>query len=163
MTRSFVIDRIFRGVGRIKMAAGTTHRKTFDRINEMLTILFERGRLDLLQGVLDGRYTLMQLYHAFSTSSLDRLPTVDDVQNLHDTMLAWAESYTCSNRYRESLIQTVRYLAPEGSKHSVGSLVGRLESFKRAMELSGQGVTFNRTRSHAQSFARDTRKKYSPL
>ena len=163
MTRSFVIDRIFRGVGRIKQASGTTHAKTFGRINEMLTVLFERGRLDLLQGLKDGLYTPMQLYHAYSTSSLDRLPTADDVLNLHDTMLSWAESYNCSKRHRESLIQAVRYLAPKGSKHSVGSLLKRLEAFKGEMELSGQGATFNRTRSAAQSFARDTRKKHSPL
>lgn len=163
MSRSFVIDRVFRGVGRIKRSSGTSHARTFRRINEMLTTLFERGRLDLLIAIRDGLLTPLQVYHAFNASKLDLLPAADDLANLHETMLAWAEGYTCSDRHRESLKQSVRYLAPQGSTYPVGSLVARLEALKTRMKAKDQGRTFNLARSAAQSFARDTRKKHSQL
>ena len=49
---TFVIDRRFPRVGRIKRASGTTDKKVFKAYNAMLDTLWVQGRLDLLRGIL---------------------------------------------------------------------------------------------------------------
>lgn len=45
------LDRRFRSVGRIKRAAGTNHKPTIRLLNEMLSGLYHRGRLDILRSM----------------------------------------------------------------------------------------------------------------
>lgn len=159
------IDRIFPApVGRIVRSSGTSHAPTFRRINDSLTVCWERGRVDLLEAVRDGVISPMQLHAAVSTGRIDRLPMADDLVPLREAWTTWREQYDCSDRYRESLGQSLRYLLAEGKGDpAVSALPKLLGKHRTRMQKASHPRTFNMTRSAVQAFARSTRGKQSPL
>ena len=161
---TFILDRVMRGVGRIKLASGTTHRPTVRLLNEMLTGLFERGRLDLLAAVRDRVLTPLQVWDAYRANELERLPTAAMLVPLSVAFTAWCERARVSARHVESRRQSGRYLSNFGRVDSrVAELPAILLSARRAMEAKGHAVTFNRLKSAAQAFVRDTLGKAHPL
>lgn len=161
---SFIIDRVIRGVGRIKLASGTTHRPTFKLLNDMLTGLYERGRLDLLAALRDRILTPLQVWDAYRANELERLPTAAMLVPLADAFSEWRERASASARHVESRAQSGRYLEAHGRKDArVAELPAILLTARRAMEAKGHAVTFNRLKSAAQAFVRDTLGKAHPL
>jgi hypothetical protein len=61
---SYRIDRVFPGVGRIAVASGATTAGEFDKRDALLTRLYDRGRLDLLDAIKKRRYTVTEVYAA---------------------------------------------------------------------------------------------------
>jgi len=162
VTESLILDRRFRQVGRIKRASGTNHKPTFRRINEMLTGLFERGRLDLLRSVQDGTLTPMQVYDAYRLNELHRLPTAAMMAPLKETMEKWIAGYECSESHRLSLAQSLRHLRAVRGNATVGDLPALLSVFRVKMQGT-HPRTFNIARSAAQAFVRSTMKRTHPL
>lgn len=70
---TFVIDRRFAGVGRIKRASGATTRGGLKSRNACLTRLYDHGRLDLLRAIRDGTLSVTELYAADREKRLDTL------------------------------------------------------------------------------------------
>lgn len=161
---SFVLDRVFRSVGRIKLASGTGHAPTFKLVNAMLTGLFARGRLDLLEAIRDRVLTPLQVWDAYRMNELERLPTAAMLVPLVSAFTGWRERSTASARHRESRSQSGRYLAQFARADArVAQLPVILLDARRAMEAKGHAVTFNRLKSAVQAFVRDTMGKASPL
>ena len=50
---TWVLDRVFDGVGRIKRTSGTTDLDTFWKLDGMLKDLYHEGRLDVLGAIQD--------------------------------------------------------------------------------------------------------------
>ena len=73
---TLVIDRAFRGVGRIKRATGTTRESVRRRISDMLTALHQDGRLDLLRAIRDGQITMLEVYDAHRRRKWRSCPSV---------------------------------------------------------------------------------------
>lgn len=159
---SFILDRRFRHVGRIKRASGTAHLPTFRRIDEMLSGLFERGRLDLLKSIQDGTLTPLQVYDAYRLNELEKLPTLAAMAPLKETMQKWIDGYDCSDKHRISLNQSLRYFVNLKPKATVGDLPALLTVLRGKMQGKANR-TFNVTRSAAQAFVRSTLKKNHPL
>ena len=59
--RAKVIDRVFRGVGRIKRSAGTVTPRVFNRIQRRLDALADVGDLETLRRIRDGSIALIEL------------------------------------------------------------------------------------------------------
>lgn len=57
---SLILDRVFRGVGRLRRATGTKSVKLFEKFDKMLTTLYEGGRRDILISIRDGRLTILE-------------------------------------------------------------------------------------------------------
>jgi hypothetical protein len=59
---TFVLDRDFQPLGQLRLASGTKDPVLFKRMNDLITVLKESGRLELLRALRDGVFTPLELY-----------------------------------------------------------------------------------------------------
>lgn len=159
--RSLVLDRQFRGVGRIKRATGTDDPKLFNLLNAMLTTLYRAGRIDVLQAIKTGGLTPLEVWSRYRTSELDRLPTVETMKLLHDELETWVEHADTGLWNRAARRYGVRAILRLANKDST---VQDLPRLLREYATSANGATmFNRARSAIQAYLRDTVGKSHPI
>lgn len=151
---SYILDRRFRHIGRIRRSSGTTHLPTFRRINEMLTTLHGMGRLDLLRAVRDGHLAPLQVWDAYRVGALERLPSADTLADLTIALEDFVEHVTAGVRHRASLKSSVKHLSGAAKK---GAAIADLPDVLRALResLAAHPRAFNLARSAAQAFARE--------
>lgn len=158
------LDRRFRGVGRIKRAAGTDHKPTIRRLNEMLTGLFDRGRLDVLRSIQKGEYTPLQVWAFYSLGELHKLPTAATMGELEASMKAWINDRECSEAHRRSLYQSLRHLIGAGSKNAtIADLPELLKLLRPKMKAAKHPRSFNLAKAAAQAFVKSKLTKANPL
>lgn len=146
------IDRRYGAVGRVRVRSGTTRRRTYDRILDMLGDLYEEGRLDILRGVRDGKLQPLDVLDAYRSKDLGRLPTAESVMNLERAWTDWCDHYDCSESHKTSIRQSLRYLLKGQGPLTVGDLPCRVSDLR--ITLKAHPRTFNLLRSHAQAFSR---------
>lgn len=154
------LDRRFRHVGRIKRAWGTTHKPTIRAMEGMMTGLFTRGYLDILRGLQDKTYSPLQVYDAYRTDSLERLPSAKTIVPLVATMREWIRVKKCSEEHRASLRQSLRYIE---AKAKSDTTVNDLPGIVSKLDATLPDASFNKARSAAQAFLRSTLKRSHPL
>lgn len=163
---TLIIDRTFRGLGRLKKATGTTNPAMRRKLNRMLTALADGGRLDILRAIRDGKLTLAQVYDAFIRRDLDALPTADTIQPLVRAMRSWIDalesSGDCSHHHAVSLKQSVRYIEKAAPKAALHELDAIIESLRTTLGRA-HPRSFNLARAAALAFVRDTLKRSHPL
>lgn len=59
---TYVIDRRYKGIGRIRRASGTNDRKTLNQILSMLTEIHNAGKHSILCEIRDGVVSCMEVY-----------------------------------------------------------------------------------------------------
>jgi integrase len=152
---SFVIDRRFRPAGRILRASGTTDVRTFNAINVALTEVARLGRLDLLRALRDGLLHPLELYDAFRSSRLDRLPTVEDLRPLEAAVDDWLPKAEIREITRRDYAQRLRRLLARRPDARLLDLPDLLRVEREACQRADQRTTFNRIRAACQAFLRD--------
>lgn len=162
MTESKIIDRSFKGVGRIKRATGTTIPKVVHAMSNMLTTLHQSGRLDLLRAIRDGKLSLLVVYDAWRRNALGSLPLVDTLQPLVDAMGKWIRATDASTKHRASLNTSLNHFKAADLKAIVGDLPALLEAMRDTLGKTTPS-SFNKCRDAAQAFVRSTLKKSHPL
>lgn len=154
------LDRRFRHVGRIKREWGTDHKPTIRAMEGMLTTLFATGHLDLLRGLQDKTYSPLQVYDAFRTNSLERLPSARTIVPLVATMREWIRVKKCSEEHRASLRQSLRYI--EAIAKTTATLAD-LPGIVLKLDASLPDSSFNHLRVHVLGFLRSALKRSHPL
>lgn len=154
---SFILDRKTR-IGRIAVASGTSHKPTFRRLNEMLTMLNETGRTDLLRQIRDGELKPLTCYEAFRVNELHRLPTGSELKPLKETLDAWLETVECSAA-QKAAHKTMINKVTERGKGTVSDLTGRLVLVGVDCRKDKTPAQWNRVRASALAFIRDTLKR----
>jgi integrase len=158
------LDRRFRQVGRIKKAAGTDHKPTVKRLDEMLTGLFERGRLDILRGIQKGEYTPLQVWQFYRTGEIEKLPTAASMSPLEASMKDWIDDKECAESHRRSLHQSLRHLMSVGNKSAtIADLPELLLSLRPKMKAAKHPQTFRLAKAAAQAFVKSRLTKAHPL
>jgi integrase len=132
-------------------------------MESMMSGLFERGRLDILRGIQSGEYSPLQVWDAYRSNELERLPTAATLAPLKETMTAWLAKKECSEAHRRSLSQSLRHLLV-ASKSS--ATVGNLPTLVATVRERFSGThprSFNIARSAAQAFVKATLKRSHPI
>ncbi len=159
---SLVIDRVFRGVGRVKRATGTKNVKLFEKFDEMLTTLYEGGRRDVVISIRDGRLTILEVWEQYRLGRWDDIPTREHLELLDRTYDAWVEEKECSEQHRTSLNDSGSYLIDAGpNKARVVDLPDAVRALRKT--TGDRARTFNLARSAAQAFIRETLGRHSKL
>lgn len=164
-----IIDRRFGGVGRIRGPSGTTDEKTFDRIDTMLTELYDRGRTDLLKAVKQyftsrkrAGLAPMIVFHAYTTEGLSSLPSVEAMAPLVESMRDWIDQHDVTEPHKKTMRSCVTHILRTGNSRSpisdLPEIVGQLRSSMR-----DKPRMFNLVRSTAMAFLRAKFKKHHPL
>lgn len=166
MPITLVLDRHFRGVGRIKRATGTTSRKVYRRITEMCTDLFEEGRLDILRAIRTGELSCLQVLEAYRRRALDRLPLGVTAQPLAEAFEGWLNTLRVpddvSQKHLGSLETSRRYLEKARPSARVIELPEVLEALRDDLGVR-HPRSFNLVRAAALAFVRARLKKNHPL
>jgi hypothetical protein len=165
------LDRVFDGVGRIRRASGTTDAETYRAIDAMLTTLYAQGRLDVLEGIRDGKLRPLLVWAAFRQGRVDRLPTGEtmaplgsEAQRPRVGVWAWLDGYECSEHHRVAMKSGWRQLLKHSPKPA--PMVADLPVVLRAYKAACRGETptmFNRVKSYVQSYLSDTLGASHPL
>jgi integrase len=163
---TLIIDREFRGVGRIKRATGSLRPDVRKRQSKMLTVLYEDGRLDILRAIRDGALSLAEVHAAYQRKALDSLPTAETVRPLAVAMQSWIDGLIIprevSKKHKQSLETSRRYFAGERAKASIADLPAVLESLRTTLGKK-HPRSFNLARAAALAYVRATLKKSHPL
>jgi integrase len=163
---TLILDRVFPVIGRIKRATGTTKPSVKRKMSEMLTDLYEQGRLDLLREIRDGRLPLMEVYDAYRRHALDELPTGPEARPLATTMRAWIDKLEpgvdCSPEHIVSLGQSLMKLTDAEltgfAEPRIADLPAILDALRDSLGKP-HPRWFNLVRSAASGFVRATMKK----
>jgi integrase len=87
---SFEVD-VWHGKRRFRFRTGATTRRDFEAYQVMARSLILRGRLDLLEGLVEHRFTASELMTAYRLNDFDRLPRAEDVGDLRPKWQTWAD------------------------------------------------------------------------
>lgn len=163
---TLVIDRTFKGVGRIKKASGTTIPAVRRKLSRMLTALADEGRIDLLRAIRDGDLTLMEVHDAYQRNALDKLPTAATAKPLATAMEKWIATLRvpddASAKHKESLETSRRYFKKKAPKATVADLPRVLEQLRDSLGKS-YPRSFNLARTAGLAFVRAKLKRSHPL
>ncbi len=151
---SYVIDRCFgAGIGRVKRATGTHDRKMVEAINGMLTLLWDRGRLDVVEQVRDGCLHPLRAYQLFRMGGFDAMPSAEYAVPVQTAMREWAEELNCSDPHRHDILLTLRILTDGADTLNVAGLPATVR--RLAEVYADRPRMFNKMRAHVQAFLRD--------
>jgi hypothetical protein len=167
---SLVIDRYFRGVGRLVRATGSTDPNVRKRLNAMLTELASPAdpQLDILRGIKRGDLSLLEVYDAYRRRALHTLATADTVKPLVAAMRAWRDGLDVgpngdvSAKHHVSLGTSIAYLEGLESGAIVNDLPRLVRTLRQTLGKSYQR-SFNLLRSAVQAFLRETVGKHHRL
>jgi len=152
------INRRFRGVGRIRRSSGTSNRKLYNRVMDMLEEL--QARPEYLRAVMDGQRHVLEIYEAYSVHGVYGLPPLDGFASLGSEMEAWLLGAELAATTRQSYASCMGAIVRAGrSDATVGDLPGILAKLRD----TAKPVMFNTTRSVARSFLGDTLGRFSDL
>jgi integrase len=158
------IDLVFKGVGRINRASGTTVPAVVSKLKRMLRALYEDGRLDVLRAIRDGHVTFLQVYDAYRRRALHELPIGDTMPMLAETMRRWIESATPD--YSKKHLNNLRTSLRRFEKHDPAARVADLPRVLEDLRVSFGAThprSFNLDRSSALAFVRATLKRSHPI
>jgi integrase len=159
---TLVLDRVFKGVGRIKRASGTTDPKVFKNLDGMLGTLYDAGRVDILRAVARGTLSPLEVWARFRVQDLASLPTVETIKTLKDAMEEWLEDEDTSDWNRAGRRYAIRAILRHAKADAtVADLPAALRDYKK--KARGTPAMFNRTRAAALAFLRDTLGRSAPL
>lgn len=161
-----IIDRNFRGVGRIKRATGTTEPKIVRQYGRMLDAFRDDGRVDLLRSIRDGVLTLAQAYDAHRRGTLAELATGETAKPLQEAYAAWLKGLIVgrdiSEKHKGSFVTSGRYFAKADKRAHVADLPRLLRKMRETLGAE-HPRSFNLARSAASKFVRSTLTKAHPL
>lgn len=158
---TLVLDRQFKGVGRIKRASGTDDPKVHALLDNMLKTLKQAGRLDILDGIRRGVLTPLEVWARFRLGELERLPSVETIQALKDALGKWRdeeETGAWNRMARRAAVSAMLKHAP--AQATVSDVPGIIRRYR---SKSAGAVMFNRVRAAALAFLRDTVGRSHPL
>ena len=146
---TYRLDRVFPGVGRIVRASGATTKGEFQKRNDLLTRLYEKGRLDLLTSIRDGAYSVTEVYAADREDNLARLTGSAAIlqRPLWSTVETWVGPTPgpTRKRYAVSFAKLEQHLPAAAT---VGD-IGRVEGEALSMVWGGCGTDWNHLRRAA--------------
>ena len=163
---TLMIDRRFRGVGRIKRASGTKLTPVKKKLERMLQNLYDEGRLDVLRAIRDGHIGFLEVLDAYQRKSLDLLPTGKAVAPLVKSMTDWVDSLVvptdASDDHVRAMRTTINYLKEAKPSATMADAPAVLEALKESLGKQ-HPRSFNLVRSHVMAFTRARLKKSHPV
>jgi len=148
---SYEIDRIFRGLGRVRLRTGVYDKRLADRYEAML----EGLPIETVRLVLDDKIPLRAAFDAWSAGQAHTLPTMQGLRPLVATMKAWAKKppEAVSDSETDNRDRLIARIEEIDAAACVADLPTIVKVIRR--QLEGFGATFNRQRAAAMAFLRD--------
>lgn len=154
---TLVIDRRFRGVGRIKKATGTKIPAVKKKLEKMLDTLYAEGRLELMRLIRDGTLSLLEVHDAYQRKALEQLPTGLTIAPLVAAMQAWVDGLKvpteASDDHVRAIRQTILYTKRARADATIADAPAVLDGLRDSLGADSPR-SFNLLRSHYMAFTR---------
>jgi integrase len=159
--KHLMVDRFFRGVGRIHRSLETTVRREADRRERVLLTLYDHGRLDILKGIKTGRLSVTAVADAFKRNALDSLPTAGALVPLAPAIEEWLSKGRGSRKpLRPATIKNYKQVWSQAIGSGVFGInptvadvsAENVEEFREQLLGAGHAPQANRFWSAAKSF-----------
>lgn len=158
------ISRTYTGVGRIRVASGTTDPSTYVKVVQTLDDLANIGNLTTLEGIRDGRLSPLEAYHRLKQTGINTVLAGNLDRPLRETVEEWLEDHgvkaNTKRGYKSHLAGFFRTL---NATHRVRDIPARLEAYRRKCERAGIARSFNQLRAILLAFAKAKYKKTAQL
>jgi hypothetical protein len=151
------VGRILRATGLDPTAAG---KRRLAQMMAACDVLFQNGRLDVLDAVKGGTVHPMRLLEALRREKLGALPTAEYVADVEPLFRKWAEATTNPHTRTNRRAVLRRLLAAKGDL-SVGDLAEVVAGIQRSMAKTPAQA--NRVREQAMAFVRDILGRRHPV
>lgn len=151
---TFLLDRRFSGAGRIRTASGTKSARTFKAINRMLDDCYEAGLLSVLQAIGDGTLPPLLAYDHYRRGGVRAIPDAPSMRELQPMWEAWQLKTPNPSTRRERANAWKRLVTLLPTQATVVALPAAV--MRARTELETHAPAFNRLRSAALAFLRDT-------
>lgn len=158
---SWLLDRVFRDVGRVRRHTGTQDRDVAKSMDVMLTQLHQHARLDVLESLRDGLLSPREVYAAWRETGVQQLPSAVTMGAVLPRWDTWAATLgTEHGRNASGWARKVLalHLPPGGVVKSVPSA---LRDIRRT--FAKQPRSANMLRALILAFLRDTVSRAHPL
>ncbi len=150
---TFLVDRVFPGIGRVRRASGTTSARTFQALNRMLDDCYNDGALSALGAIRDGSLTLLTAYTAYRRGGVKAIPDAPAMRDVAPLWVAWQDATPNpeTRRDRGTAWRRLEEMLADGA--TVAALPDAVREARTA--LMEHPPTFNRLRSAVLAFLRD--------
>lgn len=153
---TLILDRQFKGLGRLRLASGTTNHKTFKLLDAMLVTLYDKGRLDLLALLQRRVITVGALWDKYRSHDLEALQSAEQLLGLEEAVEAWLKTKVCSEGHRRNLRVAFRTLSALKAGATVADLPDLLRQYRATCEQAETPRVFNQAKAAARAFAKVT-------
>jgi integrase len=164
---TLILDRVFRGVGRIEVASGQPDtvegRRRYAKMDRMLTELFQDGQHDYLRRLRAGEITPLQLWDAYKGHRLDSLPSAPLLMPLADSFKAWIETTPAGKHTVLGRLTAQSVFAAFAPTATVGDLPDVLQRYRLSCHQAGRMSAYNHNRGAVLRFLGSTLGPDHPL
>ena len=161
---SFVIDRRYKGIGRIRRASGTSNLKTYNQILSMLTEFYQTGRHKILEEIKDGVISPLQAFAHWREGRLEHLPTSETLLTLKDTFSKWLKQHNIAKSTRANYALQYDYFVRQvGDSVMLCDLPVALAEYREFCDEKETFRTFNMVRTALQAFINSRFSSDDPL
>ena len=145
---TFLLDRVFPGLGRIKRASGTDDVRTFKALDAMLSQLWAAGRVDVLAAVRDKKIHPLTLWGQVRSGGVALLPSPESIEPFDPT--AWVNARECSDWHRKGLRYRFERFIRDVGPLTLADLPQQLAVFRTV--VASKPALFNRTKAALQAY-----------
>jgi hypothetical protein len=159
-----VLKGTFAGI-RIERSSGTDDPKMLKALREMLTVLSQGGRLDLVRAVALRIFRPLELYEHYRIGDWKSLPTPEQMRPLKPTLEAWRDSQKNKHTKKAAKAQVKRILEHAVTDAAMMDLTAALTRYRIVCEDLSQGQMFAHVKAAALAVVRTTPGfgRHSPL
>jgi integrase len=169
--RYLMVDRVFKGVGRIHRSLETTEPAVAKQRKTMLDTLSDFGKIDILKAIQSGRLSISQVEVAHKRNKIDELPAAEALETLREAVDSWLAQGHGSRKpiadatrdgYRQVWYQALNSSVFGDSPTVADVTADNVEGFRRELLKQGHAPQANRFWFAARSFLGETLGKRHP-
>lgn len=163
---TLIVDRRFKGIGRIKRASGTNDKKTLKRIEVMLGQLYDSSaHFQILEEIRDGVVSIMEVYQHWTNNRLEHLPTTRTLKPVIPTVLDWIDNAHVATPHTKKNYknQVKRFCDVIGRNPPIQEIPKEFKRYKSHCKEQDIGRTFNSCRTVFQAYFNNNFKKSHTL
>ncbi len=160
---SWVIDKRYKSIGRVRRASGAKTKKTFDAILKMLEILHEQGKHTILREIQAGIVSPIEAFGYWREDKLEYLPSTETLKKLSPTFDEWVETYNVVPITRRNYKSAVKTFVSTVGNVPIQELPKAIKKYKKHCLHRNTPRAFSSLRTPILSFLRDTFGRHSVL
>lgn len=153
---TFVIDRRFKGIGRIRRASGTTSKETLQQIVSMLKEFYETGKHAVLREIQRGTVTPIEVFGYWREGKLDHIPSAATLKPILPTITDWILSHNVTDITKRNYTFSIKRFADIAGNVQIQDLPEAVEVYRQHCMDAGKHRSFNFARTPILAYLRAT-------